>query len=89
MESKYQQYKDQGLVMFTLMGENNNGGVPSQSDLQAWANVGASYWIVSDANSGYINKFWPTAMYWGMDKLLKPGVEVVDDNPVGQIKPYN
>ena len=82
-------YKDQGLVMITLMGENTSGGVPAQSSLQAWASNGATYWILSDPNSGYINKFWPTAMYWGMDKLLKPGIEVVADDPVGDsnIKP--
>lgn len=75
--------------MITLMGENLNNGVPTQSSLQAWASYGATYWILSDPESGYINKYWPGAMYWGMDKLLKPGIEVVLNDPVGDnnIKP--
>ncbi|MEE9383843.1 MAG: hypothetical protein V3V08_10555 [Nannocystaceae bacterium] len=75
--------------MITLMAEDNDTNVPQQSSLQNWASLGATFWIVSDANGAFVNKWWPAANYWGMDKLLKPGVEVAVDNPVGSgnIKP--
>ncbi|TPV93879.1 MAG: hypothetical protein B7733_18190 [Myxococcales bacterium FL481] len=64
------------------MAEGVGGEPPQLSDLQGWAESGASYWIVADPNAIVIEEFWPEAFYWGMDKLLRPGVEVALDDPL-------
>ena len=62
MESWYQQYKNQGFTVITMIGENNYGQTPSQSDLMQWANTyGLTHPVVADPG------FAETALYLSAD----------------------
>ncbi len=47
----YDYYDSQGLMVITLLGENEYGSTPSQSDLQNWAySFGIAHPVVADSN---------------------------------------
>ena len=51
MESLYQDWQSDGLIVITLLGQNTNRATPSQSDLAAWANqFGLTHPVVADPN---------------------------------------
>ena len=87
MESWYQQYKNQGFTVITMLGENNSGQTPSQSELMQWATqYGITHPVVADPN------FDETAQYLFADpnfngqfylpnmQLLSPGRVVAISN---------
>ena len=66
-------------MVISLMGENNVGGVPTQSELQSWADsYGSTHPVLSDPNFGVTTRFLNSntiAMPTG--HLLRVGAEVV------------
>ena len=49
METLYQDYKDQGLMVITLIVENGDSQTPSQEDLKEWADeYGQTFPVLSD-----------------------------------------
>lgn len=78
MESFFQQYKDQGLMVITLLGENNEGGAADADTVAEWVEAyGLNYAVVQDPSfsvswsDGYLTGSLP-----GMN-LLAPGLEIV------------
>ena len=61
LEALYQQYKDSGFTVITLLGANNQDQPPSVSDLQQWASdYGLNHPVLADVD------FNTTASYlWG------------------------
>ena len=51
LEALYQQYKNDGFIVITLLGETNSGATPTQADLEQWANsMGITHPVVADTN---------------------------------------
>ena len=47
----YESYKDQGLTVITLLGENDYGQPPSQSEVMGWVNqYGITHPVVVDGD---------------------------------------
>jgi hypothetical protein len=71
--------KDDGLMVISLMGENNSQGAPTQADLQSWADTyGSTHPVLSDPNFAVTSRFLNSntiAMPTG--HLLTTGAEVV------------
>ncbi|MEE9384993.1 MAG: hypothetical protein V3V08_16435 [Nannocystaceae bacterium] len=83
LEEKWQQYKADGLQVFTLMGEGFNPGAPAEAnELESWTDEGATFPILSDPlyenSKGYFNG----EIALGATLLLAPGVKVRETSPV-------
>ena len=49
LEALYQDYKDDGFIVITLLGENMAGNAPSEQDLEDWADsFGLHHPVVAD-----------------------------------------
>jgi hypothetical protein len=92
----YNQYRDQGLTVITLLGENNSSQTPSQSELMQWANsYGITHPVVADGDmngDGYnfdetINYLFASPDFDGSFflpnmQLLAPGLVVQASNTI-------
>ncbi len=55
----YETYQAEGLMIITLLGENNSSQTPSQADLASWAGTyGLEHPVLADAN-------WAISNRWG------------------------
>jgi hypothetical protein len=85
LEDRYQAYKDRGLVIMTLIGENSSSSAPSVSDLDYWASAhGQTFPVLSDPG---FNQAWNYMMhesdgtiYMPNNQLIGPGMEVIAVN---------
>ena len=91
LEALYQEYKDRGFIVVTMLAENNSGSAPTMEDLQAWqATYSVTHPLVSDggwaASYDYVTVGIPS------QQLLKPGAELVVVDGFGltgaDIEPY-
>jgi hypothetical protein len=58
MESLYQDWQSDGLIVITLLVENLSSATPSQTDLAAWANqFGLTHPVVADPNWQISNRY--------------------------------
>ncbi|MCO4746993.1 MAG: hypothetical protein KC912_19500 [Proteobacteria bacterium] len=58
MEGLYQQYKDQGFIVITLLAQTNSQQTPTQADLQLWADTySLNHPVVADPNFGVTGRF--------------------------------
>ena len=87
MESWYQQYKDKGFTVITLMGENNNVQTPTPSELMQWANqYGITHPVVVDPNFNETSQYlfadpsFNGSFYLPNMQLLAPGRVVTISN---------
>ena len=71
--------KDSGLMVITLIGENDAGETPSTADLLGWAEQYASdFPVVADANFAYTSKFIAgSSIGLPSMQLLGPNAEVI------------
>ena len=80
LEPLYQEHKDQGLMIMTLLIENYDGEPPDQQDLNTWADEYAqTFPVLSDAQTqihAYSAKGKDTVKL-PMDILIGPGAEVL------------
>ena len=74
----YQKYKDQGLLIITLLTENYEQEPPDQDQLNEWADeYGQTFPVVSDADR-YIHTFGKKGtVKLPSFTLLGPGAEVL------------
>ena len=82
----YQKYKDQGLVIITLLTENNDEEPPDQEELKLWAgDFGQTFPVLSDSDY-YIHSFvgeGQTAADFGLlpsFTLIGPGAKIIAAN---------
>ena len=76
LQQWYDRWREQGLMVITLLGENEGSSPPSLDDLRSWANeFGLTHPVVSDAGWGVSNR-WPGA-YIPTQHLLGPGATVI------------
>ena len=76
---------DRGLVVMTLIAENNSGGAPSVSDLGYWADsFGLTFPVLSDYGFGqswnYMMHESDGTIYMPNIQLIGPGMEVIAVN---------
>lgn len=82
IEALYQQYKNAGFTVITLLGENNQGQPPSVNDLQQWAlDYGINHPVLADVD------FYATANYlWGNSNFngnfYLPNMQVLSEGMV-------
>ena len=84
IQTLYEGFQDQGLMIIALLGENAEGETPTQADLAAWADTyGLGFPVVADVD-------WTVTARWEQDGaiptavLLAPGAEImVVDGDVG------
>ncbi len=82
LEALYQEYKDRGYIVITLLGENNSGGAPTTDELQEWAaSYGSTHPLVSDAGFGYGWNFMSGAL--PSQTLMGPGAVLVQIDQYG------
>ena len=75
----YDQYKDRGLMIITLLGEDESGGTPGVENLETWADqYGQTFPVVADAGYGVVTRYVSGGSI-GLPSitLLGPGAEVV------------
>ena len=76
LEAKWQEYKDDGLQIFVLMGEGGSVGMPAnQEALQYWSELGATFSILNDPLYEHSEVYFGEIAL-GSAMLLRPGVEV-------------
>ena len=72
--------KDDGLMVITLIGENDSGQTPSAEDLAGWADAyGSTHPVLADPDWGVTCSFLDCSRGFGLPtmQLLSPGMEVV------------
>ena len=58
LAAMYEEYKDRGLMVITLLGENNEGAAPTTEELMLWAETyGSTHPVVADPNWAYSSNF--------------------------------
>ena len=72
----------------TLIGENNSGGAPSQSDLQSWANQhGLTHPVLADPGFNeawrYISTESSGSFFLPNKQILAPGMMIISVNESG------
>ena len=79
LEALYQEYKDDGFVVISLLAENNSGSTPSQSDLEDWAdNYGSNHPLVADDGWSTTYAYASgSSIYLPTTHLIGPGAEVI------------
>ena len=77
--SWYDSYASQGLMVITLLGENEYGSTPSQADLQNWAySFGIDHPVVADSGWAITSRYvTSSSIYLPTMHLLGPGAEVL------------
>ena len=78
----YEQYKDDGFIVITLLGENTGGSTPSQDELADWADqFGIEHPVVADEGFAVTSRFVDGGSIGlpSMD-LLEAGGEIVIRN---------
>ncbi len=75
----YQEYKDQGFVVITLLAENNSATTPSAEELMSWSDsYGSTHPLVADENWSITYRYATgSSIYLPTTHLLAPGAEVV------------
>ncbi|MCB9687632.1 MAG: TlpA family protein disulfide reductase [Alphaproteobacteria bacterium] len=64
MADLYREYEDQGFLVITLLGENEFGGVPTQRNLQQWADAfGIDHPVVADRNWQVTSRYLRSASF--------------------------
>jgi hypothetical protein len=80
LESYYQQYQDQGLVIITLMPTNESQGPSTPESAAAWkSGMNLSYPVVA-VDMGITGIFNPFLGYPSY-KIMSPGMVVSADDP--------
>ena len=78
LEALYQEYKDRGLMVITLLGEDASGGAADLETVQSWVDTcGLNYAVVADPRFGVS---WQGGYLAGGrpgESLLAPGMEIV------------
>lgn len=75
----YDQYKDDGFIVITLLGENSFGQTPSKADLQDWANTfGIDHPVVADPGFSVGARFVSGSLYLPSTTLLGEGAVVLE-----------
>jgi hypothetical protein len=83
LESNYQQFKDQGFTVVTVLIDGNNPGVgATEADVAAWQSLagGLNHPVVGAPGTNPSTLFNPF-IGWPSYKLLRAGMEVVLDDP--------
>ncbi len=92
----YNYYRDSGLMIITLLGEDDSGNTPGVESLEAWADqYGQTFPVVADAGYGVVTRY-VTGGSIGLPSLtlLGPGAEVViadgypDESDIESVLPY-
>ena len=82
LEALYQQYKSAGFTVITLLGENNQGQMPSVSDLQQWASdYGINHPVLADVDfSATANYLWGNPNFNG--NFYLPNMQLLSEGMV-------
>jgi peroxiredoxin len=75
----YSAYASQGLMVITLLGENEYGSTPSTSDLTNWKNsFGIGHPVIADSGWGITSRYvTSSSIYLPTMHLIGPGAEVL------------
>ena len=91
LAAMYEAYKDRGLMVITLLGENNDGGAPTTDELMTWAETyGSTHPVVADPGWAYSSNFISGSI--PSETVVSPGViiEMIDQYGLtaGDIEAY-
>ena len=91
LEEWYSRYRDEGLTIITMMSENEDGDIPTATELQGWASAnGITHPVVADPNRQILSDFLAGSESAGDSislpnlQLLTPGMVVALSNNDGQ-----
>ena len=75
----YQQYKDAGFIVITLLIQNNESEPPTQEELMEWASkFGQTFPVVTDVNGDVAMRFAQReTLALPSHSLIAPGGEVL------------
>ena len=80
MESYYQQYKDQGFLVITVMPTDENQGPSTPASAAAWKEgMNLTYPVVSVSQS--ITSIFTPFLGYPSYKIMSPGMVVSADDP--------
>jgi hypothetical protein len=79
LEALYQDRRDEGLMVISLMGENEFGGAPDAADLARWADsYGSTHPVLADPGFDITARFLnSSSIALPTGHLLTTGAEVV------------
>jgi hypothetical protein len=78
LEAIYQQYKDDGFILITMLVETNQGVPPEQEDLALWADeFGQTFPVLSDGDLAFSRFIEREGYSLPSHTLLGPGAEVL------------
>jgi hypothetical protein len=78
LEAIYQQYKDDGFILITMLTETNEGVPPGLEDLALWADeFGQTFPVLSDGDLAFSRFIDREGYSLPSHTLLSPGAEVL------------
>jgi len=74
----YEDHKDQGLMIITLLVETSDGSAPEVDDLNEWADeYGATHPVVSDPKWEVVQSYSKRIPALPSHTLIAPGMEII------------